>query len=420
MRVLHLAASDAAGGASRAAYRIHKCLEADDSIDSQMLVSRRFTADMSVHTLEVRAATRAVGASFRRGFNLERYRARAVEPRGCSTARVPTTAPSKIRAISPDVVLLHWLGNEVMSVAQIGRLIAGHIPTVFVLHDTWAFCGAEHYPEGEGDTRFIEGYLRHNRPRSERGPDLNRSTWERKRRHWRSPARVIAPSRWMAEKAQQSALMRGWKTEVIPNPLDVKWWGAISRAAARERLGLSQSLRIVLFGAIGGVTNRRKGADILFEALPKLKRQMEMAGEPEPTLVTFGGSAGVVRINGLEVRSVGTLNDEMLRLYYSAANVMVVPSRQDNLPQTAVESIACGTPVVAFAVGGLTDIVSENVTGLLVEPFSSDELANQIFQVLADREVSARISAAAKRISHKWDYSNVRLSYRAVLEDLCK
>jgi glycosyltransferase involved in cell wall biosynthesis len=373
-----------------------------------------------VHTLEARGVTRAFGPSFRRGFNLERYLTRASQPRGCSTARVPTTAPSKIRAISPDVVLVHWLGNEVMSVAQIGRLMGGHIPTAFVLHDTWAFCGAEHYPDGEGDTRFIDGYLPNNRPPSERGPDLNRSTWERKRTHWRSPARLIAPSRWMAEKAQQSALMRGWGADVIPNPLDVKWWGAISRSAARERLGISQNRRIVLFGAIGGATNRRKGADILFEALPRLKMKMQMVGGIGPEIMTFGGPEGVDRINGLEIRSVGSLNDEMLRLHYSAADVMVVPSRQEAFGQTASEAAACGTPVVAFAIGGLTDIVLDGVTGLLVKPFSPDDLADGIFQVLTDRERLERMSAAAKRYSKKWDNTNVRLSYRAVLENLCQ
>ena len=132
-------------------------------------------------------------------------------------------------------------------------------------------------------------------------------------------------------------------------------------------------------------------------------------------VLTFGGPPGVDRVAGVTVRSVGRLDDEGLRLYYSAADVMVVPSRQDNLPQTAVEPTTCGTPVVAFAIGGLPDIVQDKVNGRLVEPFDVEKLAEAIIWVLSDSERHARLSDAARRHASRWDQRRVGRQYADLL-----
>ena len=416
---LHVSAADGGGGAARAAERVHRSLVGlpEGQFRSSMLVSQKTTDDPAVHTLERTGIGQFSTKVLRKLAAQERRTLRSPNPVLHSMARVPTSALRRIAQLNPDVVLLHWLGNQTMSIEQVGRL-ANQRPTAWLLHDTWAFCGAEHYPHGETDTRFVDGYWKSNRPSSERGVDINRHTWERKRRNWTRPIRLIAPSRWMADQARRSALMSDWPVEVIPNPLDVAWWGAVPRAEARQRLGIPLGYRIVLFGAMGGETDPRKGADLLRKALPVLQAQAAH-GESRPLeLVTFGGPKGVQHVEGMSIRSVGPLDDAGLRLHYSAADVMVVPSRQEAFGQTASEAITCGTPVVAFSIGGLPDIVEDGVTGRLAEPFSPEALGRAIAWIIEDPQRNAALCEAAAASAAGWEQSTVARRYVEVLTRL--
>ena len=417
-RILHVTDSDANGGAARAAYRIHRSLmsvEAATGIESRMLVRKVAREDPRILGVGPARGPIRLDRIGRRIARVERRLHETQNPVAHSTARVRTAALRQIMRLEPDAIVLHWLGKRLLSIQQIGALLGSGIPVSWVLHDTWAFCGAEHYPNDVDDHRFMNGYRRGNRPHWESGLDVNRMTWTRKRRLWTRPAQIVAPSRWMADLVNRSALMRSWPVEVIPNPLDIAWWSASSRGEARARLGIPEDRRVVLFGAIGGESDPRKGADLLRAALPRVIERTATEGGTSPEVLTFGGAPGVDLVDGVTVRSVGRLDDEGLRLHYSAADVMVVPSRMDNLPQTAVEPIACGTPVVAFAVGGLPDIVDDGVNGRLVEPFDIEQLADAIVWVLSDPERHASLSAACRRHAARWDQRTVGARYAEVL-----
>jgi glycosyltransferase involved in cell wall biosynthesis len=421
LHVLHVAAEDNSGGAARAAYRVHRSLadlSSEFLLRSSMLVARKVTDDPTVHTIARTDAGRRAGRLVLRVAVQERRLLRSPNPVLHSTARIATLTPRRIGELDPDVILLHWLGSQTLSIAQIGRIAAQHRPVAWRLPDTWAFCGAEHYPYGDTDTRFVDGYRTDNRPDGERGADLNRRTWERKRRHWTTPIQLIAPSRWMADQAQRSALMGDWPVEVIPNPLDTGWWGGVSRAHARQQLGIPAHHRIVLFGAVGGERDPRKGADLLHRALPALATRLAGDNAHPVELLTFGGTAGVGRVGTVPVRSVGHLDDEELRLHYSAADVMVVPSRQEAFGQTASEAITCGTPVVAFDIGGLPDLIEDRYTGRLVEPFSPEALAEGIAWCIEDNGRHARLSDAARHSATKWNQHNVGARYAELLGSL--
>jgi glycosyltransferase involved in cell wall biosynthesis len=304
-----------------------------------------------------------------------------------------------------------------LSVKQVGRLAAGK-RVAWRLADTWPLCGAEHYPHGESDRRFIDGYRRGNRLEGEWGLDLNRRVWERKRRHWKHPIYLVAPSRWMAEQASRSALAGGWPVTVIPTPLNLESWRRETRIDARARLGLSPETPILLFGALGGDKNPIKGADLLFAALHEVATNHGLSPRQAIEILTFGGRPGLRQIGPHTVRSVGHLDDDGLRGYYSAADVMVVPSRMDNLPQTAVEAIVCGTPVVAFRTGGLADIVDDGINGRLAEPFSPASLAKAIGWVLQSPERHRRLSDAARSTASRWDPARIAKLYVALFEEM--
>lgn len=414
IRVLHVSAEDGAGGAARAAYRVHRSLVdvgVKLGIDSSMLVVRKLTDDSTVHTIGHPPLARLAERTIRRVEGTELRLHRTPNHVLHSTAHFPTGALRRIEELDPDLILLHWLGNRTMSIRQVGQLLNGSRPVAWLLHDTWAFSGAEHYQDGEQDTRFVDGYRRENRSHGESGLDLNRRTWERKRRYWTQPAQLLAPSRWLAEQVRRSALMADWPITVIPYPVNTDWWGALDRTAARSHLGIPQDRRIVLYGALGGESDPRKGADLLRRALPRLVERASKRAGLVPDLLTFGGPVRSERIAGVTMQSVGHLDDEALRLHYSAADVVVVPSRQDNLPQTAIESTACGTPVVAFAVGGLPDIIDDGVTGRLVEPYAVDEFADAILWAIEDVDRNSRLSHAARKRSSRWDSDTVAARY---------
>lgn len=410
LHVLHVSAEDGVGGAGRAALRLHQSLEGlpeDAGVRSTMLVARRTSDDPCVHMIERSLPTRTVARSVQRLSAQVRRLHRTTNSAPRSTALIPSLAHRRIEKLDPDVVLLHWLGNRALSIRQIGRLLSGDRAVAWVLHDTWPFCGAEHYPDGNDDLRFVEGYLPGNRPSGDAGVDLNRHVWRQKRRRWSRSAQLIAPSNWIAEQARRSALMSDWPVQVIPNPIDVVWWGSSTRAEARRSLGLPMHRQMVLFGADGGASNPRKGADLLRAALPAMTAGLAAAGHGVPDVVMFGGAPGVGTVGGAPTRSVGRLTDVELRRFYTAADVVVVPSRQDNLPQVAVEATVCGTPVVAFDIGGQSDIVEDGVTGRLVAPFSTDRLADSIVWVLEDAGRHARLSMACRMTASRWEPSRI-------------
>ncbi len=311
-----------------------------------------------------------------------------------SRADIRTGLGRELNKEQSDVVNLHWLGTGTLSIEEIGRL---RHPVVLSLHDMWTFCGAEHYTY---DRRFESGYATGTRPDGESGVDWNRIVWSRKAKAWRHPMTVVTPSRWLADCVGRSRLMSSWPVHVIPNPIDLNLWSPMDRREARSSLGLPPDGWVVAFGADGGEAKSIKGGDLLRKALRRLPGNLANSMRSDLRLVVFGGKRAFVEEGALPftVHHLGRVQDDgVLRAVYSAADVMVVPSRQDNLPNTAVEAQACGTPVVGFCVGGLPDIVDDGVNGRLVAAFDTEALARAIAWVVERPERNGRLSAASRR-----------------------
>jgi len=232
MNVVQLNYSDALGGAARAAYRIHHAVRGC-GVGSRMLVNRASLSDPTV--IGPATASGQLMGKARRTLALPwRSLLKTKTPALHSPACIPSRWARRLNASSADLVHLHWINCEMMSVADIGRLAK---PTVWTLHDMWAFCGAEHYTDG---VRWREGYTAANRPPDESGFDLNRWTWRRKKRHWRRPLQIVTPSRWLAACVEQSELMGTWPVAVIPNPIDTEVWQPLDKLRARQLLNRQQ------------------------------------------------------------------------------------------------------------------------------------------------------------------------------------
>lgn len=399
--------SDAGGGAARAAYRLHEALR-QSGVDSRMVVARALTDERWILGPEGKIA-RA----------LPLMKAPLVESLiGClcdtpnasahSSAVLPSSLLKRVERVRPDLVHLHWVGGETLSITEVGRL---QWPVVWTLHDMWAFCGAEHYAY---DQRWAEGYRKENRPEDETGLDVNRWTWNRKKRRWRRPFHIVTPTRWLGECVQRSALMAEWPLTVIPNPIDIERWQPVDKLVARRLLGMPEKRHLLGFGAVGGGKDPRKGFDLLLKALAALRLDISAV-----ELVVFGQRASEARVEvGFPVHYMGHLSDDLsLKLVYSAVDAFVVPSRLDNLPNTGVEALACGTPVVAFDTGGLRDIVQQGRTGYLARAFETEDLAEGIRWVLEDahRHERLRDDARAYAVAN-FAYPVVADQYRRVYE----
>ncbi len=410
MRIIHLSYSDINGGAARATYRIHHAL-LKQGISSRLWVNEKKSDNFTVEEFNNK-----IGKTW----NKLRYRAI-----NCSLVKTlktenkiihsPSILPSNwvkhINNSDADIVHLHWIQNEMLSIKDFSKIKK---PIVWTLHDMWGFCGAEHYTN---DDRWREGYYFNNRPNYELGFDLNRWTWNRKKKYWNKPIQIITASTWLAKCASESALMKNWPVSVIRYPIDADQWTSIDKQNARKMLNLSQDVNLILFGAIGGGKDPRKGYDLLLSALEYLKADKKIK---KIKLVVFGQSKPKSQPDlGFPIYYSGHLHDDpTLCALYSAADVMVIPSRQDNLPLTAVEAQTCGTPVVSFNIGGLADIIEHQKTGYLAKAFDTRDLANGINWVL-DKQKTKQLSINARKIAvEKFSEKKISENYLNIYKKL--
>jgi glycosyltransferase involved in cell wall biosynthesis len=408
MKILHVNHSDSSGGAARAAYRLHQSLR-KIGIESRMLVNIANLGDWTVigpqNKLDkllniLRPHFAALLLKVFRTKNKILH----------SLALLYSGKLKKINRGDVDLIHLHWINGEMLSIREIGRI---NKPVVWTLHDMWAFCGAEHVSY---DARWEEGYSDANRDNEEFGLDINKWVWKRKLKNWKKPMHIVAPSNWMASCVKKSKLLKGWPVTVIQNPIDTKTWAPIERGLARSILGLDEySDSIILFGAMGDIYAHHKGYDLLREALEKLSTK---GGGVK--LVIYGQMAPENEERfGIPVKFLGHLCDDIaLRLAYSAADLIVVPSRIDNFPSAATEAMSCGTPVVAFKVCGLTDIVEHKKDGYLAEPFNPLDLAEGIQWVLSNNNNNSLGIAARAKAVKLWDNEIIANIYKELYKNI--
>ena len=395
---------DRLGGAARAANRIHTALKCEPELRSRMVTAYP-TGDAPTVVGDDRAVTRRLSrivSPFLDALPLRLAAPVDRVPRSAGwSGQIPAAA---INAEATNIVHLHWICGGFLSIEEIGRI---RRPLVWTLHDMWAFCGAEHLSEDTPGSRWRAGY-----PTAAGAAarfDIDRWAWRRKRAHWVTPMHVVAPSRWLARCVQDSELMRHWPVSVIPNPLDLANFKPMDRLAARRLLNLPEQARLVLFGAIKGTQLPYKGWDLLEPALAALAE-----AEPEVQAVIFGQSRPASPPSlGIEIHWMGHIFDDFtLAALYSAADVLVIPSRQESFGQTGSEAQACGCPVVAFDATGLQDVVAHGETGLLAKPFDSGELAVSMLTLLRNGPLRQEFSANARsRAERLWSYPCVATQY---------
>jgi glycosyltransferase involved in cell wall biosynthesis len=390
MKVLMLNTYDEWGGAAKAAFRLNRGLQSI-GVDSRLLVQCKTSDAKDVIGRKGPVARIAYGLRTVVGtMPVRLYPNKPVY--NFSPALMPDGLAGKVAGIAPDIVHLHWLGAGFMRVETLSRLKK---PLVWTLHDSWAFTGGCHMPYECVRYRETCGSCPVLGSRHEK--DLSRWVWRRKKKAWRSQdLTLVTPSRWLAECAKTSSLFSNVRIEVIPNGLDLSTFKPIDKELARKQLGLPQHKKLILFGGIGSTSDPNKGFQFL---LPALRSLAAKGWEQDAELMVFGSSEpDNAPTFGMKANYLGRLRDDArLALLYSAADVFMAPSMQENLPYTVMESMACGTPCVAFNQGGMSDLIDHEVTGYLAQPFEEDDLAKGIERFLKNDETRQEASFRCRR-----------------------
>jgi glycosyltransferase involved in cell wall biosynthesis len=407
MKVLHLSHSDIIGGAARASYRLHKALLKSD-IDSKIMVRIKKSDDWTIQgpKSHISKLTNTFRATLGRALtNLQH--SENMNLHSCNW--LTSSWAKKINATDADLVHIHWIGNETLSIKDIGKI---EKPIIWTMHDMWPFCGTEHYAEDQIDSRWTTGYTQKNRIQGDYRLDIDKLIWNRKIKAWKNTnMNIISPSKWLADCARKSILFRNSNINVIPNPLDTQTYKPFDTSFCREILRLPQNKNIILFGAISGGNDPRKGYNLLIDSLHKLKYKVDSSS----TICVIFGQSKPKNVPELPFPTywLGHLNDDpTLSLLYNSATVMVVPSTQEAFGQTASEAQACGKPVVAFSTTGLLDIVEHKKTGYLAKPFDTQDMADGLCWILNDKIAYSELCInARKRALELWADDIVTNSY---------
>lgn len=397
MKITHLSTYEFLGGAARSAFRLHEGLRRIGQ-ESTLFVQHRHSEDPTVVMFAppVDFATRVRRASRRYFLQQSRTLHHARHP---DEAKYFLDDRSEHRAdvlgqIPPsDILHLHWIAGF-LEYTDFFRTVPEALPLVWTLHDMDPFTGG--CGHARGCRKFLECCGECPLLGSLKTKDYAYAIWKRKHAVFSrmAPNRlcIVTPSRWLAIEARQSALMGKFSINVIPYGVDTQCFRVRDRDMAREFLGVPPNAKVLLFVA-HAFDDNYKGFPALLEAIDRVR------GIPDLFLLILGRGRSQAQYP-VPSRSLGFVHDEMLvSLAYSAADLFVLPTLMDNFPNTALEALACGLPVVASDVGGVPEIVRDGCTGLLVEPENSGILAAAIKNLLNDPHRRRQMSVNCRRIA---------------------
>ena len=386
LKVTHVSTADNLGGAARSAYRLHKGLLKVGH------TSRMWVGYKSVESSEIHGYISESPLGKRMLHRL------VFELADCLCLQYVFPWPLEVLnhpfVRSADIINLHNTHGNYFSHTLLPLLSKSH-RIVWTLHDMWPLTGHCAYSYDCGRWKTGCGHC----PILSDYPALPQDTtallWRVKK--WlyaRSDLTIVAPSRWLADLARQSPLLGRFNVHHIPYGLDLEVFSPLPQKIARELLGLPQGIPLILFGA-QFLKERRKGTTQFLDALRSLIHRDHYTGG----VVTLGAGGSELELpRGLAWFHLGSISDDrLLRAAYSAADVFVCASPVDNLPNTVLESLACGVPVVAFNIGGIPDMVSHLETGYLASPNDTTDLAAGIRLLLENRELGCRLGQSARR-----------------------
>lgn len=416
MRVLIVNTSEKTGGAAVASNRLLNALN-NNGVKAKMLVRDKETDHITVVGLR--------GSLWQRwNFLWERWcifchlhfsKKHLFE---IDIANVGTDITSLPEFKKADVIHLEWINQGMLSLAGIRKIIASGKAVVWTMHDLWPASAICHYARsctafktGCHHCRLLQGGGSSN--------DLSSKVWKRKSAVYRdSDIRFVACSRWLEQQARQSGLLQGLNVVTIPNPIDTGVFHPLDKQAARLALGIvpNENRKIILFVS-QRVTDERKGVSYFIEAVSQLVSLHPELREQIAVAILGGHAEDIVPQLPVPAYPLGYVNDEKTIVNaYNAADVFVLPSLEDNLPNTLMEAMACGVPCVSFHVGGIPEMIDHQTNGYVARFKDAADLMCGIRWILTEADYAALSKNAVQKVNTSYSQRSVALKYADVYE----
>ena len=412
MKVLIVNTSERTGGAAVAANRLMKAL-INHGVKAKMLVRDKESDSLTVTELS---------RSWRLRWNFLWERFVIFVRSGFSRKHLfeidlanTGTDITRLREFQEaDIIHLHWINQGMLSLSGIRKILRSGKPVVWTMHDIWPATAICHVTLGcrNFTTRCRSCRLLGN----SQGDDISTTIWQRKLRMLEGEnIYYVACSRWLENEAKASALLKGHKVTSIPNPIDTHIYNRYSKEEARQRLGLPQDRRLILF-ASQRVTTPNKGMDYLIEAC-RLLGDRTKCQTPYEVVILGGHAEELVELLQLKAHPLGYVNDERRIVdVYNAVDVFVLPSLSENLPNTIMEAMACGVPCVGFKVGGIPEEIDHKRNGYVADYRNAEDLARGIRWILEESDYEALSRNAIQKVAHNYSQQNVALRYAEVYQ----
>ena len=412
MNVVHVNANDVSGGAARSCYRLHQFL-LRQGVNSRLLVQHKRSIDPTVELIEpwvtdtgsfqnVELVQRVFAAHNRTDISNTHF---SVSLAGPDLSRHPAVEAA-------DVIHLHWVAS-MQTPANIRRLMALGKPVVWTLHDLRPLTGGCHFPAG--CSKFQD--LCASCPQLRYDPlDLPAAAL-REQIELIDVANltIIAPSRWIAEQARLSAMLRDkTRIETIPNGIDADVFAPRSRVEAREALGLARDGIYILCGA-DHTEEKRKGFESLARVLGEVVHDPRFVSSGA-RLLWVGDQPASQAYGDMPLIPLGRIpQEEQMALAYAASDLFLLPSLEDNLPNMLLEALSCGTPAIAYSVGGIPEVLHDGVNGRLIPAADEPEFVQALLCLVGDASVREEMGRRARALASEAHSSSLQANRHVAL-----
>jgi glycosyltransferase involved in cell wall biosynthesis len=410
MRVLIVNTSERTGGAAVAANRLMEALN-NNGVKAKMLVRDKETTHLSVCALPQTWRLRwhflwerlCIWCHLR----LKRQHLFEIDIANCGT---DITSLQEFQ--EADVIHLHWINQGMLSLKVIRKILESGKPVVWTMHDIWPATAICHYARGceQYQTQCTTCPLLS-------GGSLAKQVWHRKEQMLDGKRiTYVCCSKWLAEEARKSALLARQDVVSIPNTINTRVFCPKDKQKARQDLGLPIDGRVILFVS-QRVTDPRKGISYLVESISKLV-EMHPEMKDNTAIAILGGHAEEVASQlALPSYSLGYVSDsQRIVSVYNSADVFVLPSLEDNLPNTIMEAMACGVPCVGFRVGGIPEMIDHEQNGYVADFQHAEDFARGIHYVLAEADYQSLSNHCLQKVNQSYSQQSVANKYIEVYE----
>ncbi|HEY2583555.1 MAG TPA: glycosyltransferase [Mucilaginibacter sp.] len=401
LRVVHLNTYDGNGGAGRGCVRLNLAL-LNRGIDSKIIVHYKFGKNPAIKTFNLNSVQKAYTAAT---IIAERILAKLYLKPGRTPFSFAWFGRSVIHhpdVKNADIIHLHWVNHGFLNPSHLAEIAELNKPVVWTFHDSNAFTGGchvrytcDHFQRQCGDCPLLKNASSN---------DISHAIWKQKNKAYQVlNFNVIAPSSWMLNSLKTAGLMTGKSARRIPNTLETDIFKPVNKIEAKRRLGLPIDKFIFLSGFMPSRKDLHKGTSYLLESLDLLKERLGATAD-EVELVIFGNrNTEDLPDFPFKANFLGTISDdEKLATCYAAADAFLIPSLEDNLPYTVMESLSCGTPVIAFTTGGIPDMVQHEYNGYLAKYRSSESFADGMEWIIKHPEKEKLQQQARQTVMEKF------------------